>query len=104
MKSLRYSLILLAIASGAALSGCSVLPKKDLYVPVGNVVEVAEEAHVTVYYTNKETGKREKRAVRVKPDGIWHVGRLAPPDNKPLPPQPKKKSIGARIKDWFKTT
>ena len=86
MKSLRLSAILILIISGITLAGCSLLPSKKLHVPVGSVVEVAGTARVKVVYTNKETGKREKRVVTLRPDGVWYVGRLAP----------KEKSNGKR--------
>jgi len=80
MKSSKALLILVAIAVGVICGGCSILPSKGLYVPMGSAVEVAAPARVQVYYTNKETGKREKRTVMIKPDGVWHLGRLLPPE------------------------
>jgi len=104
MNLWRLNAILILTIAGITQSGCSILPQKELYVPLGSVVEIAGKTKVPVIYTNKETGKREKRVVIVKPDGIWHIGKLPPKEDFIGPPAPKKKKPGMidMMKSWFR--
>jgi hypothetical protein len=96
----KLMLILTLLTAGAIQSGCSLLPGKEVYVPVGHVAEIAGAVKIPVYVTNSATGKKEKRVVRVRPDGVWHVGRLAPKDGE-VPEEEPKKSLMNRLKSFF---
>jgi hypothetical protein len=69
MKLSRLSLTLILSVAFGILTGCD----KPVEFKVGQVAELAEDARVKCWITNKMTGKRELR--RVKAKAGWAVGR-----------------------------
>ena len=76
MKSLSWILLIVCVIALSVLSGCqfSLIPKKAVKIPDGYMVQVAKRTRVLADFTNRETGKMERRWVDV-PAGSW-VGNL----------------------------
>jgi hypothetical protein len=71
--------LILTITSGCKWSFWQI--DKPVYVGPGQKAEVAKDADVRVWVTNKETGKRELRIVEVKAG--WWVARPKEAEVKP---------------------
>ena len=75
MRLLKLFLMLVCAISFGALSGCSFLGSRPVYVGVGQIVEIAKPQTFVGWVKNKETKKRELRKVNALAG--WYVGREA---------------------------
>jgi len=79
LKLLIAAALILTSSNGCKWSFWQI--DKPVYVGPGQKAEVAKDAAVRVWVTNKETGKRELRIVEVKTG--WWVARPKEAETKP---------------------